>query len=112
MDYSLLFGIERVDSLKDVKDMRGLIKSYECLDIDGNKFYQVFYISILDYLQDYSLQKKIETKRNKFKKGNPKDRSAIPPVKYQERFYNFIKNHVIKPKSTECYKKDLNSLMK
>ena len=30
MDYSLLFGIERVDSLKDVKDMRGIVKSYEC----------------------------------------------------------------------------------
>jgi len=70
MDYSLLFGIERVDSLKNVQNVRGLIKSHKCHDCDGKKFYQVFYISILDYLQDYGLQKKIETKRNKFKKGN------------------------------------------
>ena len=47
-----------------------------------------------------------------FKKGNPKDRSAIPPNKYQERFYNFIKNHVIKPQSTENYQKDLDFLRK
>lgn len=66
----------------------------------------------MDYLQDYGLQKKIETKRNKFKKGNPEDRSAIPPDKYQERFYNFIRNHVIKPQCTENYAKDIHSLRK
>ena len=39
MDYSLLFGIERVDSLLDVQTMRGVVKSHKCQDPDGSKFY-------------------------------------------------------------------------
>ena len=59
MDYSLMLGIEFLPT--------------------GQKFY---YLRIIDFLQDFTFQKKSEIFSNQFKKGKAENRSAVSPDKY------------------------------
>lgn len=81
MDYSLLFIIEEIKSPRD-----SIIKS-------GNYFRLGNYVCVLgiiDFLQNYSYRKKLETKINKLKKEESQSYSCIPPNAYRSRFLKLM----------------------
>jgi len=84
MDYSMMLGIEHVnvkDYLKK-KEARGHLKSKNTTMVNGQKCFKIYYLSILDFLQDFTLQKKFEGFKNRFRKGKRGNRSAVNPTKY------------------------------
>lgn len=54
----------------------------------------IYHLGIIDYLQDYNLQKKLETKLKSIYHDD-KLISCVPPKFYSQRFNNFMKEHVI-----------------
>jgi len=55
----------------------------------------IYHISIIDYLQDFNLDKKSEAfLKTTFKRQDGKQISAVHPEYYQERFVNFMKQQV------------------
>ena len=56
----------------------------------------LYFLGIIDYLQDFNFDKKFE---NKFKSNLPgvdgKLISAVPPKDYASRYFNFMQKHVI-----------------
>ena len=60
----------------------------------------VYHISIIDYLQTYTLSKKVERwyKASVLKFKNTaltaRDISSVPPATYEKRFLKFMKNEV------------------
>lgn len=65
---------------------------HKFLSEDG-KF--IYHVGIIDYLQDFNIEKKLENffKQYVKKKGNLI--SAVPPSKYAERFLRFMRDEVI-----------------
>ena len=62
--------------------------------MSGDGMY-IYFIGIIDYLQEYLWYKKGETRW----KGNFADVhkiSSVPPKEYGERFFKFMENNVIK----------------
>lgn len=57
---------------------------------------RVYHIAIIDYLQEWNMQKKLErfTKTVLLGKDGP-TLSAIEPEAYATRFRNFVEKHVI-----------------
>lgn len=81
MDYSLLFLIE------EIKNPRGsIINSCNTFRM-GN---YICCVGIIDYLQNYSYKKKLETQINKFKKDQTSNFSCIPPDAYRTRFLKLM----------------------
>ena len=83
MDYSMLLGIEHIDldlalEQKNATNQRGIYSSDVQIASNGSRYRQIYYISMIDYLQNFSLQKKLETLTNKLS-ANAEDRSALPP---------------------------------
>ena len=62
-------------------------KSRHCFQSDDGKF--LYHIGIIDYLQDFNIEKYGE---NKFKSiiSDGDMISAVPPIKYCKRFFNFM----------------------
>ena len=60
---------------------------------NGEYYQQIIHISIIDFLQDWSLSKRMERRL----KGNSTEISAVPPNIYQERFYKFMFNNILRP---------------
>jgi 1-phosphatidylinositol-4-phosphate 5-kinase len=90
MDYSLLLVIEQTNIWKP--DSRNRFTSSDN---------QVYHFGIIDFLQDWNLQKKIERQYKlafKLKKGNSSDLSAVAPEVYQKRFSDFLSKHVLREK--------------
>ena len=90
MDYSLLIQIEKVSSgqkLPETKN-RNIIQS-----VDGKRLY---HIGIIDFLQDFSYAKKIESfiKTTKAKGEQAKLISCVHPDFYAQRFLKFMKENV------------------
>ena len=81
MDYSLLFIIEEIKNPRD-----SMIRSGNFLRF-GN---YVCVLGIIDFLQNYSYRKKLETKINKLKKEEPENYSCIPPDAYRSRFLKLM----------------------
>jgi hypothetical protein len=56
----------------------------------------LYFMGIIDYLQDFNFDKKFE---NKFKSNLPGVDgtliSAVPPRDYAVRFFNFMQRHVV-----------------
>ena len=63
-------------------------------------YLQTFHLGIIDFLQDWSLQKRAERFIKTFNKdpSYKKRISAIPPKEYQTRFMDFMKLNVLKTK--------------
>ena len=62
----------------------------------------LYYVGIIDYLQDFNLNKKGEN----FLKGfidDPNEISAVPSKQYAKRFYRFMQNTVIKNQVVQDY---------
>jgi len=55
----------------------------------------IYHIGIIDYLQDYNVDKKIENFLKYTILRNGSGISAVPPPKYGERFLRFMRDHVI-----------------
>lgn len=55
----------------------------------------VYHIAIIDYLQDYNYDKKLENLVKTLLKGQDAEISSIPPLKYSTRFMNFMSKEVI-----------------
>ena len=94
MDYSLLLVIEWAKVGCSVSENRNLISNTRTYP-DGRVYRQNFHVGVIDFLQDWNLDKKVErfSKHALFYlKGKRKsDISAIPPKEYKLRFNNFIK---------------------
>ena len=106
MDYSLLLVIENIPgshSLSCNEVTRGRIK-VENTFLDTSNCHppiacsQVYHIAVIDYLQDYNFDKKVENfvLTKVLRRSN--DISDIPSDKYQKRFYNFMQEQVFKKK--------------
>lgn len=114
MDYSLLLAIEKDASVGtdhrsynnslntlDLDDLTGIndalnttsfIKSNHCFQ----KETKIFHISIIDYLQEWNLQKKMERLSKTLVLGKDgKNLSAIEPNEYANRFRNFMESNVL-----------------
>jgi len=107
MDYSLLVGVHYRDRLQDYipnytsdnyekdKTMPPLFKrddgGFYGMDYNGTLNNEIYYIGIIDILQQYNFMKFAE---NKYKSYVGKDCStkisALPPKKYAKRFIEFI----------------------
>jgi hypothetical protein len=67
----------------------------------SQRYRQVYYFAIIDFLQDWSVSKKMErlaktALRSRLVKQNL---SAVPPVPYQRRFMKFMQQEVFLPAS-------------
>ena len=105
MDYSLLFIIEHSQSpipkiTPKPKFERGVINSENILaptfSEQTEKVHQRYHIAIIDYLQEYNLNKKMErfaktTCRSKSKRDKV---SCAPTAFYQERFVEFVRTSI------------------
>ena len=118
MDYSLLLGVEQV-KVKDCNDEHLNENRNKRLGISVNveqdqdtpynptlneetsktqNLAEVYHIGIIDYLQEWNLQKKGENFAKTFFKPDRKPKlSAIPPQKYRTRFIDFMSGKVFRP---------------
>ena len=82
MDYSMLLVIEKADFRVDETRNR-------FMSADGT---QIYHVGIIDYLQNYGFQKKMETVIKKFQclRELKSEISCIPPKQYSERFVEFM----------------------
>ena len=56
----------------------------------------IYYVGIIDYLQEYNWSKKVENTFKGLQFGRNKHLiSAVPSLEYRDRFFNFMKDHVI-----------------
>ena len=84
MDYSMLLFIEEMTPNNEI-----LLLSNRCFQFE--EF--VISIGIIDYLQGYSVRKKLETKFNALKPDQTNNYSCIPPDSYRQRFLYMV-NHI------------------
>jgi len=55
----------------------------------------IYHVGIIDYLQDYNFDKKIENFLKYTLLRHGKGISAVPPPVYADRFLRFMRDHVI-----------------
>jgi len=55
----------------------------------------IYHVGIIDYLQDYNFDKKIENFLKYTLLRHGKGISAVPPPDYADRFLRFMRDHVI-----------------
>ena len=94
MDYSFLLVTEKVpqEMQNDMFIGRKLSRNTKMSE-DKKEFY---HIGIIDYLQVWNIQKKGEAFLKTNLKGWDKyNISAVEPVYYQKRFFDFIANNVL-----------------
>ena len=85
------------------KDKLKPLKKYFFPALKGDVLY---IIAIIDFLQEYNLNKTLETKFKLLKSGvKEKDISSVPPEKYKDRFIEFVQDIT----DTENYLKNLTS---
>lgn len=73
----------------------------------------IYHISIIDYLQYYNLDKKMENLAKTILKGKKAEISAVPPDKYSKRYREFMENYVVvsdKKKSSINSGEELNKI--
>jgi len=55
----------------------------------------IYHLSIIDYLQDYNLDKKLEHFAKTIIRGKKAEISAVPPERYLNRYIKFMESEVI-----------------
>jgi len=55
----------------------------------------IYHIAIIDYLQDYNFDKKLENFVKTIWRGRAAEISAVPPERYAKRYIEFMENQVI-----------------
>ena len=91
MDYSLLFGIAERNIVRQAESEEYFEKGYARIIFSEDNNY-LYFLNIIDFLQEYNLSKRIEhsLKRIKLSSSKAKNISAIPPKLYSSRFCHFI----------------------
>ena len=88
MDYSLYLVVERSNGA-----LRQPTRN-EYLSSDGT---ELFHVSIIDYLQEWNLDKKVERCLKSFKPNtNVEGISAVEPERYRRRFIDAMQTQVFK----------------
>jgi hypothetical protein len=87
MDYSLYLVIEG----RSYANAIHRLTRHEFFSEDGHELYHV---SVIDYLQEWNRQKKMERWLKSWKKLDPDDLSAVEPVFYRKRFCDFMRKQV------------------
>lgn len=102
MDYSLLLLIESrneivlVDRSTSNQRNRKLGKFENCYVSVRDRKETKYHFGIIDYLQSWDFHKRMEMYSKLIKDHKSKKTiSAVPPKFYQERFFNFMKKHVV-----------------
>jgi hypothetical protein len=109
MDYSLYLAIEKGPDFVTKKSTIGrntdfisedapseMIKSftlppYKYLSFGGQ---YIYHIAIIDYLQDYNFDKKVENFYKTIKNRKDAQISAIPPLEYRTRYLKYMAKEV------------------
>jgi len=81
MDYSLLVGIHTVGNYTQPTESG----DYGVMSAEEN---EIFYIGIIDTLQQFNSKKKLEATLKRFKYDKTKI-SAVPPLEYKTRFLDY-----------------------
>ncbi len=94
-------SVSRVDShnSQDLSQDENILphqrfKSSRHMFLSSNLQY-IYHISIIDYLQDYNLDKKFENFAKTILRGRKAEISAVPPKRYSKRYIDFMENEVI-----------------
>ena len=98
-DESKICNKHNIKLEKDVKIPASLFKrndgGFWGMNDDGTKNNEIYYIGIIDILQQYNLFKFAENKyKSYFSKDCSTEISALPPQKYAKRFTEFIINSI------------------
>ena len=103
MDYSLLLIILNNPLCDEKKNSNPLIQSIftECnfkrVIFTSKDEKNIFILGIIDYLQNFNLQKFLENKYKGLLHFKDKNKiSAVDPVYYAKRFYGFMSNKVLR----------------
>lgn len=111
MDYSLLLVTE---ILPESKSASGVPKIYT--PKYGRNSYQSIdkkeacHFGIIDYLQEWNINKKVEALyKHHFKRKNKDKISAIPPEPYQQRFCQFIEDNILVSKKKSKIRRSTSS---
>ena len=62
---------------------------------EKNQEFEIYYMGIIDILQDWTISKNLEHTVKTVTGGNSKDMSAVSPGAYYPRFVNFMKEEVV-----------------
>ena len=114
MDYSVLLGIEYNnpnETESSVGNLRRFTRhrAYSVLDKDK----KLYHISIIDFLQPFNRGKKMENwAKSTFYFKDSKRLSAVEPVWYQERFFQFMKRRVVNVCATQRVPKQVVNMFK
>ena len=93
MDYSLLMVIERLP--RNVKATELIINNTNRYFVPSNR--SVIHLGIIDYLQDFNINKKLEMKYKKMQvKDYKQEVAAVPAIIYGKRFQDFLKTRVFR----------------
>jgi hypothetical protein len=81
-------------------DSAGLLQIRERFEGSRHKFLSsdgryIYHIGLIDYLQDFNLDKKMENLLKQRLLGKGEGISAVHPKKYAARFIRFMRDHVI-----------------
>lgn len=80
----------KYEDLVDPKDQfKGSRHMYLSADLR-----HIYHIAIIDYLQDYNFDKKLENALKTIWRGRHSEISAVPPVRYAKRFIEFMESEV------------------
>mmetsp|Transcript_31619 Transcript_31619/g.36095 ORF Transcript_31619/g.36095 Transcript_31619/m.36095 type:complete len:159 (+) Transcript_31619:1964-2440(+) len=61
--------------------------------LSSNMMY-IYHVAIIDYLQNYNLDKKMEHLVKTILRGRKSEISAVPPERYSKRYIEFMENQV------------------
>ncbi|CDW83493.1 phosphatidylinositol phosphate kinase [Stylonychia lemnae] len=123
MDYSLLFAIERNSHYKGIKGpsrattstnsdqddetdktlLRNFDKTRHTFLSHSGRY--IYHLAIIDYLQDFNIEKKLENRLKMIINKQGAEISAIEPKGYQTRYLKFMKQVVIVDQKDEQQQK-------
>jgi 1-phosphatidylinositol-4-phosphate 5-kinase len=100
MDYSFLVGIHKIEHGNVmIPNSNSKPSSISCFNSDeggiaSNSKSEIYYIGIIDILQEYCLRK-IAEHAYLCVRHNGNEVSAVPPDQYGERFLSFLSRHIV-----------------
>ena len=85
------------------------------MEIDRHRFYSsnkkyIYHVGIIDYLQDFNLDKILENKFKTLFRSSNAEISAVEPNRYASRYLKFMRDHVFINQTEE--EKDVETLAK
>ena len=109
MDYSLLLGIlpiQKIDKSYFTHIVPHYFSNAVASFFSGRQFggirgeNEIYYMGIIDILQDYNNKKYMETHVKTIVAGSSTSMSSVNPELYQNRFISFFFDHIISKKKS------------